>query len=119
MNRNEKCTKLLKKQQFCANRKTFPISVDKYAHWVYNDYRKKARPQTVMPLNDYILRQPTLAEGGYCAFMGNSIVKTITTKIAISSFFAISTMLTFHKHTPFRRLGIAACESKSRGHNRR
>ena len=74
--------------------------------------------------NGYATKQTILtiaacARGGYCAFMGNSIVKTITTKIATSSFFAISTMLTFHKHTPFRRLGIAACESKSRGHNRR
>ena len=49
--RIKKCTKLPEIKQFCANRKTFAISVDKYTYWVYNDYRKKARPQTVMPLD--------------------------------------------------------------------
>lgn len=55
------------------------------------------------------------ARGGYCAFMGNIIIRMITTKSAISSFFAICTILTFHKHAPFHRLGISACEYKSSG----
>ena len=53
--------------------------------------------------------------GGYCAFMGNSIINMNTIKRAVISFFAISTMLTFHKHTPFHKLGISACEYKSEG----
>ena len=53
-----------------------------------------------------------LCQGGYCAFMGNSIINMITTKTAVNSFFAISTMLTFHKHTPFHRLSFKACEYK-------
>ena len=56
-----------------------------------------------------------VAEGGYCAFMENIIIKMIITKIAAISFFAISTMLTFHKHPSFHRLSIVACEYKSRG----
>ena len=50
----------MKNQYFCANRKTFSISVDKYAHWVYNDYRKKARPQTVMPKKKLFYENNTL-----------------------------------------------------------
>ena len=62
-----------------------------------------------------ILTIAACARGGYCAFMGNIIIKIINTKSAISNFFFISTMLTFHKHTPFHRLGISACEYKSVG----
>ena len=70
--------------------------------------------------NGYATKQTILtiaacARGGHCAFMGNIIIKIINTKSAISSFFAISTMLTFHKHTPFHKLGISACEYKSVG----
>ena len=57
-----------------------------------------------MPTMDYLYNN-RLARGGYCAFMGNSIINMITTKNVASNFFAISTMLTFHKHTPFHKLG--------------
>ena len=61
--------------------------------------------------NGYATKQTILtiaacAGGGYCVFMGNIIIKIINTKSAISGLFAISTMFTFHKHTPFHRLGI-------------
>ena len=39
-----------------------------------------------------------LGRGGYCAFMGNSIINMITIKNAMSNFFATNAMLTFHKH---------------------
>ena len=68
-----------------------------------------------MPQVQLLYNSRPVAEGGYCAFMENIIIKMINTKIAESNFFTISTMLTFHKHTPFHRLGIATCEYKSVG----
>ena len=65
--------------------------------------QKKARPQTVMPRNQMFLQQPTLAEGGYCAFMDKIIKKMIISKTAKSNFFAISIMLTFHKHLSMQK----------------
>ena len=64
--------------------------------------------------NGYATKQTILtiaacARGSYCAFMGNIIIKIINTKSAISSFFAISTMLTFPQHTPFYKLSTSAC----------
>lgn len=53
------------------------------------------------------------AEGGYCTFMAKIIIKMITAKAAASSFFAICTMLTFHKHTPFHKLGIKPVNIKA------
>ena len=54
-----------------------------------------------MPGKDYFLQQPFLCKrGGYCTFIGNIIIKKMIIKIAISNFFAIRTMLTFHKHNP-------------------
>ena len=41
-----------------------------------------------------------LGRGGYLAFMEKIIIEMIITKIAANSLFAISTMLTFHKHPP-------------------
>lgn len=76
---------------------------------------EKGKTSTVMPQFNYLIIAVPVQEGGYCAFMGNSIIKTNTIKSAMSNFFAISTMLTFHKHTPFHRLGIATCEYKSMG----
>ena len=89
-------------------------AVDKSEFNIYNDNRKGKTS------NGYALKRPIhtiadLGRGGYCAFMEKIIIKMINTKIAASNFFAISTMLTFHKHTPFHRLGIATCEYKSVG----
>ena len=55
--------------------------------------------------NGYATKQTILTiaacvRGGYRTFMGNNIINMIITKNAESSFFAISTMLTFHKHPP-------------------
>ena len=66
-----------------------------------------------------ILTIAACVRGGYRTFMENSIIKTITTKIATSSFFTISTMLTFHKHPPpFTDSAILPVYVKV-GHNRR
>lgn len=66
-----------------------------------------------------ILTIAACVRGGYRTFMGNSIIKMITTKIATSSFFAISTMLTFHKHPPpFTDSALLPVYVKV-GHNRR
>ena len=80
----------------------------------YNDNRKRQDFKRLCQEISYLYNN-RLVRGGYCAFMGNIIIKIINTKSAVSSFFAISTMLTFHKHTPFHRLGISACEYKSAG----
>ena len=81
---------------------------------MYNKNRKRQDLKRLCQEISYLCNN-RLAGGGYCAFMGNIIIKIINTKSAISSFFAISTMLTFHKHTPFHRLSISACEYKSVG----
>ena len=50
---------------------------------------------------------------------GTLIINADISKIAVSNFFAIcSNMLTFHKHSPFHKLSITACEYK-REYNRR
>ncbi len=52
-------------------------------------------------------------------FIEKIIKNMIISKIAVSNFFAIcSNMLTFHKHSPFHKLSITACEYK-RAYNRR
>lgn len=57
--------------------------------------------------NVIILYNNRLARGGYCAFMVKIINIAIIIKTANSNFFAIcNNMLTFHKHTPFHKLGI-------------
>ena len=89
-------------------------SIDKTTKQGYNDNRKRQDLKRLCQEISYLCNN-RLARGGYCAFMGNIIIKIINTKSAMSSFFAISTMLTFHKHTPFHRLGISACEYKSVG----
>ena len=68
-----------------------------------------------MPLYDYLIKSNRHGNGGYSAFMEKIIKSMIISKIANSNFFTISNMLTFHKHTPFHRLGISACEYKSVG----
>ncbi|MBO5369448.1 MAG: hypothetical protein J6B23_02085 [Clostridia bacterium] len=44
--------------------------------------------------------------------MEKIIKSMIISKIANSNFLTISTMLTFHKHPSFHRLGIRACICK-------
>ena len=71
-----------------------------------------------MPKYDYLIKSNRHGNGGYSAFMEKIINRMIISKIANSNFFTISTILTFHKHPSFHRLGIAACICKG-GHNRR
>lgn len=68
--------------------------------------------------NDLLLLSNRLCRGGYFTFMARIIKKMIISKIVNNNFFTICIMLTFHKHSPFHRLDISACEYKS-GHNRR
>ena len=68
---------------------------------------KKVRPQNGYTLKLVITITAILVGGGYCAFIEKIIKNMIISKIAVSNFFAIcSNMLTFHKHTPFHKLGI-------------
>lgn len=70
-----------------------------------------------MPKLSYFIKNNRLCRGGYSAFMEKTIKNMITSKIAKSNFFTISTMLTFHKHTPFiDSAQVPVCKG---GHNRR
>ena len=44
--------------------------------------------------------------GGYFTFMAKTIRKMIISKIVNNNFLTICIMLTFHKHSPFHRLGV-------------
>ena len=80
------------------------IIVDKHKNIMYNEYKKKARPQTVMPLT--ILFYNSRLAGGYCTFMVKIIKTIIISNIAKSNFFAICTILIFISTPPFIDSGI-------------
>ena len=85
---------------------------------MYNNNRKRQDLKRLCHLYDYLIKSNRHGNGGYSAFMEKIINRMIISKIANSNFFTISTILTFHKHPSFHRLGIAACICKG-GHNRR
>ena len=51
--------------------------------------------------------------GGYLTFMAKIIKKMITSKIVNNNFLTICIMLTFHKHSPFHRLGVKPVNTKA------